>query len=115
MPDSRSGGSDRIDLVVVSHHHADHCGGMDAVIRTFTPRVSLATDSLSRWKTRLPRSDRDGPVSIGTGIAFESRVITNKRLERFRPPVDVKSRGPNAPDRPRRSRHLRVRALIASE
>ena len=45
MPDSRSGGLDRIDLVVVSHHHADHDGGMDAVIRTFTPRVSLATDS----------------------------------------------------------------------
>ncbi len=34
-----------IDLVVVSHHHADHYGGMDAVIKTFRPRFFLATDS----------------------------------------------------------------------
>ena len=34
-----------IDLVVVSHHHADHYGGMDDVIRAFRPRVFLATDS----------------------------------------------------------------------
>src|SRR4051794_19111498 len=27
-----------IDLVVVSHHHADHYGGMDDVIRAFHPR-----------------------------------------------------------------------------
>src|SRR4051812_28297614 len=32
-----------IDLVVVSHHHADHYGGMDAVIREFRPRLFLAT------------------------------------------------------------------------
>jgi competence ComEA-like helix-hairpin-helix protein len=34
-----------LDLVVVSHHHADHYGGMAAVIREFKPRVFLATDS----------------------------------------------------------------------
>src|SRR5262245_30463312 len=28
-----------IDLVVVSHHHANHYGGMAAVIREFNPRV----------------------------------------------------------------------------
>jgi competence protein ComEC len=38
-------GVTRIDLVVVSHHHADHCGGMDDVIRTFKPRAFLATNS----------------------------------------------------------------------
>ena len=31
--------------MVVSHHHADHYGGMDDVIRAFRPRVFLATDS----------------------------------------------------------------------
>jgi competence ComEA-like helix-hairpin-helix protein len=34
-----------LDLVVVSHHYADHYGGMEAVIRAFRPRVFLATDS----------------------------------------------------------------------
>ena len=38
-------GVNSIDLVVVSHHHADHYGGMDDVIRAFKPRVFLATDS----------------------------------------------------------------------
>src|SRR3954453_20015310 len=35
-----------IDLVAVSHHHADHYGGMEAVIRAFRPRLFLATSSL---------------------------------------------------------------------
>src|SRR5689334_12619312 len=32
-----------LDLAVVSHHHADHYGGMADVVRTFHPRVFLAT------------------------------------------------------------------------
>ncbi len=34
-----------IDLVVVSHHHQDHYGGMSEVIKTYRPKVFLATDS----------------------------------------------------------------------
>ena len=34
-----------IDLVVVSHHHFDHYGGMDEVIREFRPRAFLDADS----------------------------------------------------------------------
>ena len=41
----RERGVTSIDLVVVSHHHADHYGGMDDVIKTFRPRFFLATDS----------------------------------------------------------------------
>ena len=41
----RERGVKSIDLVVVSHHHADHYGGMDDVIRAFHPRFFLATDS----------------------------------------------------------------------
>ena len=41
----RERGVKSIDLVVVSHHHADHYGGMDVVIKTFRPRFFLATDS----------------------------------------------------------------------
>src|SRR5262249_50762445 len=38
-------GIERLDLVVVSHHHADHYGGMAAVIQEFRPRVFLASNS----------------------------------------------------------------------
>jgi beta-lactamase superfamily II metal-dependent hydrolase len=34
-----------LDLLVVSHHHHDHFGGMAAVIREFRPRVFLASGS----------------------------------------------------------------------
>ena len=34
-----------IDLVVVSHHHSDHYGGMRAVIRQFQPRFFMAANS----------------------------------------------------------------------
>ena len=105
MPDSRSGGLDRIDLVVVSHHHADHCGGMDAVIRTFTPRVSpvatgLALPALPTEAT--PASSRPGSArSRSVRELLKVAVIAKERLEQVCPSVDVKSRGPNAPDHPR--------------
>ncbi len=34
-----------LDLVVVSHHHSDHYGGMRKVIETFQPKYFLASDS----------------------------------------------------------------------
>ena len=41
----RRRGIKSLDLVVVSHHHADHYGGMEEVIREFKPRVFLASAS----------------------------------------------------------------------
>jgi beta-lactamase superfamily II metal-dependent hydrolase len=41
----RDRGINRLDLVVVSHHHIDHYGGMKEVIREFRPRVFLDADS----------------------------------------------------------------------
>ena len=38
-------GVDRLDLVAVSHHHADHYGGMAEVVRRFNPRVFLGENS----------------------------------------------------------------------
>ncbi len=38
-------GIDSLDLVVVSHHHIDHYGGMAAVVRACRPRVFLDADS----------------------------------------------------------------------
>jgi beta-lactamase superfamily II metal-dependent hydrolase len=34
-----------IDMVVVSHHHSDHYGGMGAVVRQFHPKYFLATNA----------------------------------------------------------------------
>src|SRR4051794_2704841 len=45
VPLLKQRGVQSIDLVVVSHHHADHYGGMDDVIRAFGPKVFLATNS----------------------------------------------------------------------
>ena len=39
----QSMGIKSVDLAVVSHHHSDHYGGMDYVIRTFHPKYFLAT------------------------------------------------------------------------
>jgi competence protein ComEC len=45
VPLLRSRGVTTLDLVVVSHHHTDHYGGMDDVIKAFAARVYLATAS----------------------------------------------------------------------
>jgi competence protein ComEC len=42
VPLLRSRGVTALDLVAVSHHHTDHYGGMDDVIKAFAPRVFLA-------------------------------------------------------------------------
>jgi beta-lactamase superfamily II metal-dependent hydrolase len=34
-----------IDLVVVSHHHSDHYGGMERIVSDFRPRYFVASDS----------------------------------------------------------------------
>ncbi len=41
----RRQGVERIDLAVVSHHHSDHYGGMDQIVRRLAPRYFLATRS----------------------------------------------------------------------
>jgi competence protein ComEC len=41
----RRKGITSLDLVVLSHHHSDHYGGMDAVIRAMKPRYFLASRS----------------------------------------------------------------------
>jgi beta-lactamase superfamily II metal-dependent hydrolase len=41
----RQKGVTSIDLLVLSHHHSDHYGGMAEVVRQFKPRVFLASNS----------------------------------------------------------------------
>jgi competence protein ComEC len=42
-----------IDLVVVSHHHTDHFGGMEPIIRDFRPKYFVATGSSHTTKSYL--------------------------------------------------------------
>jgi competence ComEA-like helix-hairpin-helix protein len=53
-----------LDLVAVSHHHIDHYGGMEAVIRAFHPRVFLASNSThtSPHYLKLLRTVRDSRI-----------------------------------------------------
>ena len=42
-----------LDIVIVSHHHSDHYGGMDQVIRAFKPKYFMATGSSHTTKGYL--------------------------------------------------------------
>jgi len=80
----RERGVKSIDLVVVSHHHADHYGGMDAVIKTYRPRFFLATDSshTTPHYLKLLRLVRDSgitaifPTKAARKIELGSVVLT---------------------------------------
>ena len=42
-----------LDIVIVSHHHSDHYGGMDQVVRNFKPKYFMATGSSHTTKDYL--------------------------------------------------------------
>jgi competence protein ComEC len=42
-----------LDIVIVTHHHSDHYGGMDQVIRNFKPKYFMATGSPHTTKMYL--------------------------------------------------------------
>ncbi len=46
-------GITELDIVIVSHHHSDHYGGMDQVIRSFKPKYFMATGSSHTTKGYL--------------------------------------------------------------
>jgi competence protein ComEC len=78
----RKMGVTSIDLVVVSHHHADHYGGMFEVIREFHPRVFLATNSshTTPMYLKLLTLVRDR----GTQAIFPTEVPRKVELYAFR-------------------------------
>ncbi|MFO0892179.1 MAG: ComEC/Rec2 family competence protein [Isosphaeraceae bacterium] len=49
----RSKGVTSLDIVIVSHHHSDHYGGMNQVIREFKPKYFMATGSSHTTKSYL--------------------------------------------------------------
>jgi beta-lactamase superfamily II metal-dependent hydrolase len=46
-------GIQRLDLVAISHHHSDHYGGMEEVVRAMKPRYFLASNSHHSTKSYL--------------------------------------------------------------
>lgn len=66
----RDRGVDSLDLVVVSHHHIDHYGGMAEVVREFRPRVFLDADSphvTSNYLALLRLVKNEGITAIRAG------------------------------------------------
>src|SRR5262249_6837878 len=80
----RRQGSRSLGLGLVSHHHADHYGGMEEVIREFQPRFFLASDSAHTTPhyLRLLRLVRDleiptiQPAETARKIELGSVVLT---------------------------------------
>ncbi len=73
----RDRGISAIDLVVVTHHHADHYGGMAEVVRLFHPRVFLDADSphTSSHYLALLRRVRDGGITAVRAVPDRPRAI----------------------------------------
>jgi competence protein ComEC len=84
VPLLRTRGVTTLDLVAVSHHHADHYSGMDDVIKAFSPRVYLATASSHTTPQYLKLLElvRDrgmqaiGPTATPRRITLGSVVLT---------------------------------------
>ncbi len=89
----RKRGVTAIDLLVVSHHHADHYGGMAEVVKAFKPRVFLATNSSHTTSSylKLLEAVRDSGVrAIGPGEAPRKIGLGSVVLTVFPQPPDDK-------------------------
>lgn len=96
----RQRGVESIDMVVVTHHHLDHHGGMEAVIREFHPRYFLATNSphtTQSWLRLLETVKAEGitavaPTEKPRRIELGSTTITILP----QPPYDLKDENDNS-------------------
>ena len=77
----RERGVKSIDLVVVSHHHADHFGGMDAVIKTSRPRFFL--ENLKRWLPRGVLDETPNPA-LTSAKETEKGIALTELLDRVK-------------------------------
>lgn len=93
-------GVTEIDLLVVSHHHADHYGGMAEVIKAFHPRVFLASNSSHTTSTylKLLETVRDAGIrAIQPGSAPRKIGLGSVVLTVFpQPPEDAQDENDNS-------------------
>jgi beta-lactamase superfamily II metal-dependent hydrolase len=96
----RKQGITSLDLLVLSHHHADHYGGMADVVKQFKPRVFLATNSSHTTSSylKLLETVRDANVrAIQPGEAPRKIGLGSLVLTVFpQPPDDPKDENDNS-------------------
>ncbi|HEY2157225.1 MAG TPA: helix-hairpin-helix domain-containing protein [Isosphaeraceae bacterium] len=96
----RKQGVSSLDLLVLSHHHADHYGGMAEVVKAFHPRVFLATNSSHTTSSylKLLETVRDANVrAIQPGEAPRKIGLGSLVLTVFpQPPDDPKDENDNS-------------------
>jgi competence protein ComEC len=89
-----------IDLVAISHHHSDHYGGMDHVVRAMKPRYYLASrsgHSTSLYLKLLKTVEAEGITAIAPTARTRKIELGSIELTIFpQPPEDRKEENNNS-------------------
>lgn len=89
-----------IDLVVISHHHSDHYGGMEPILHEFKPKFFMATGSSHTSKSYLKILDAvksEGITAIEPSSKPRKIDIGSVSLTILpQPPEDVKEENDNS-------------------
>lgn len=93
-------GLSTIDLVAVSHHHSDHYGGMEQVVRVFKPRYFLSSQSGHTTKLYLKllkAVEEEGITAIGPTAKPRKIELGSVELTIFpQPPENTREENNNS-------------------
>ena len=94
-------GVDKIDVVIASHHHADHIGGMAEVVREYKPRVyvdSGSSHTSSVYKKVLAAVDQAGSQLVQPKKDSERKIELGSVVLRLfpQPPEDEDNENNNS-------------------
>jgi competence protein ComEC len=96
----RHKGIKSLDMVAISHHHSDHYGGMDQVVRTMKPRYFLASrsgHSTSQYLKLLKTVEAQGITVIQPTARARKIELGSMELTIFpQPPEDRKEENNNS-------------------
>ena len=96
----RESGVSKLDMVVVTHHHSDHYGGMGEVIKAYKPRYYLASNAAHNTSSylKLLRLVRDsGMQAIQPTETARNIVLGSVAITVFpQPPLDTKEENDNS-------------------